>query len=81
MKTTKLYLAAVLKALGAGIVEINKSDPRHMEFHLSNASPVIEDEEEWFYQQVRAWENRTLEVNAQEFVDAIQYLKAEVHKL
>lgn len=80
MRTTKLYLAAALQALGAGILKIDKSDPRHMEFHLVNSSPTVEDEDDWFYAQVQKWENRTLVVNAQDFVDAIQHLKSEVHK-
>ena len=81
MKTSQSDLGAVLKALGAGIVKIDKSDPRHMEFQLTNASPTVEDEDEWFYKRIQEWENRTLLVNAQDFVDAIQYLKGEVHKL
>lgn len=80
MDTTKLYLAAALISLGAGVLKIDKSDPRHMEFHLSNSSPIVEDEDEWFYKRMQEWENKSLTVNAQEFVDAIQYLKSEVHK-
>lgn len=80
MKTTKLYLAAALLSLGAGILKIDKSDPRHMEFHLGYSSPIA-DEDDWFYKQTQAWENKTLLVNAQEFVDAIQTLKSEVHKV
>lgn len=79
MKTTKLYLAAALRSLGAGIKEIDKSDPRHMEFHLIYSSPLA-DEDDWFYKQKQAWDNKTLTVNAQDFVDAIQELKSEVHK-
>jgi len=80
MKTTKIYLASALISLGAGLGRIDKSDPRHMEFHLTYSSPIA-DEEEWFERQYRAWDNKTLQVNAQEFVDAIQLLKQEVHKL
>lgn len=80
MDTTKLYLAAALISLGAGVLKIDKSNPRQMKFHLSNSSPIVEDEDEWFYKRTLEWENKSLTVNAQEFVDAIQYLKSEVHK-
>lgn len=80
MKTSKLYLAAALISLGAGLDHVDKSDSKHMEFHLIFSSP-ISDEGEWFYRQTEAWKSRTLMVNAQGFVDAIQKLKEEVHKL
>lgn len=79
MKTTKLYLAAALISLGAGKRNIDRSDPRHMEFDLYFSSPVS-TEQGWFDSNVKRWENRELLVNAQDFVDAIQDLKAEVHK-
>ena len=66
-------------SLGAGIDEVDRSDPRHMEFHLTFSSPVM-DEKKWFDQNVQAWDRRELMVNAQDFVDAIQKLKAEVHR-
>lgn len=79
MRTTKLYLAASLISLGAGKVGIDRTDPKHMKFILSFSSPIA-DEDEWFARQTEAWENRTMTVNAQAFVDAIQDLKSEVHK-
>lgn len=79
MKTSKLYLAATLISLGAGLESVDRSNPRHMEFNLVFSSPAV-GEELWFDTQVQAWEERTLLVNAQDFVDAIQKLKAEVHK-
>ena len=79
MRTTKLSLAAALVSLGAGVDHIDRSDPRHMEFHLAFSSPIME-EKKWFDQNVRAWERRELLVNAQDFVDALQTLKSEVHR-
>jgi len=79
MKTTKIYLASALVSLGAGIKNVDKSDPRHMEFHLTYSAPFT-GEKDWFDAHVKEWENRTLIVNAQEFVDAIQNLKSEVHR-
>ncbi len=80
MKTTKLYLAASLISMGAGLRGVDKSDPRHMEFDLVYSSPLM-GEDEWFRTKVWSWEQRLMQVNAQEFVDAIQQLKGEVHKL
>lgn len=79
MKTTKLYLAAALISLGAGLKKVDRSDPRHMEFELTFASPVTK-EGDWFDSRVREWEDQTLLVNAQDFADAVQQLKAEVHR-
>jgi len=79
MKTTKLYLAAALISLGAGLQKIDKSDPRHMEFHLIFSAP-FSAEQDWFDSRMKFWEDRQLTVNAQDFVDAIQKLKSEVHK-
>ncbi len=79
MKTSKLYLAAALISLGAGLDYVNRDDPRHMEFLLIFSSPIA-DEDEWFEKNREAWDNKTLTVNAQTFVDAIQLLKGEVHK-
>ena len=79
MRTTKLYFAAALVSLGAGLKSVDRSDPRHMEFELTFASPAM-NEKEWFDQNAKLWENRELLTNAQDFVDAIQQLKAEVHR-
>lgn len=80
MRTTKLYLAAALMSMGAGLKQVDRSDPRHMVFELVYASPMIDDEEEWFKIKVNLWEKRELIINGQEFVDKIQELKGEVHK-
>lgn len=80
MRTTKLYLAAALISLGAGLQKIDKSDPRHMEFYLTFSGPFTA-EKDWFDSRVAFWDTRQLNVNAQDYVDAIQKLKSEVHKL
>ena len=79
MKTTKLDLAAALISLGAGLGKIDKTDPRHMEFHLTYSAPFA-DEDDWFYNRKREWDGRTLQVNARTFSDTLQMLKSEVHK-
>lgn len=80
MRTSKMYLAAALMSLGAKKIDIDKTDPKHMKFILSYSLP-FSDEDEWFAEMEEKWNNRTLPVNAQDFVDAIQELKAEVHRL
>lgn len=80
MHTSKLYLAAALVSLGAGIRTVDKTDPRHMEFQLTYSAPFVA-EDEWFDKQIKSWNDRTLMVNAQELVDAIQELKSEVHRV
>jgi hypothetical protein len=79
MKTSKMYFAAALMSLGAKKTGVDRTDPRHQKFILSYSLPFA-DEDEWFAQQEEAWNNRTMQVNAQDFVDAIQTLKIEVHK-
>lgn len=80
MKTSKMYFAAALMSLGARKVGVDRVDPKHMKFILSYSLP-FSDEDEWFEQREDEWNTRTLQVNAQMFVDAIQELKAEVHRL
>ena len=79
MKTTKLDLAAALISHGAGLEKVDRSDPRHMEFHLIFSGPYA-PEDEWFKARVALWEKRELLVNVRDYVDAQQKLKSEVHK-
>ena len=79
MKTTKIYLAAALLSLGAGLDYVDKSDPRHMEFCLIYSAPFAE-EDEWFERNLQEWENKTLTVNAVSYMDSLQRLKSEVHR-
>lgn len=85
MKTTDIYLASALSALGANLENVDKTDPRHMEFEFSprKAStgalatidlPIMDLE---FIE--RQWANKTLSVNAVEFADAIKRMKSVVH--
>jgi len=82
MKTPKMYLAAALMSLGAGLDKqrTDRTDSRRIYFYLTFSSPVVDDEDEWFQKNIKSWEDRTLSVNAQAFVDAIQELKTEVHR-
>lgn len=79
MRTPRLYMAAALISLGAGKKGVDRTDKSHMQFILTFSSPIA-DEDAWFEKNVKAWEDRTMVVNAQAFTDAIQDLKSEVHK-
>ena len=79
MKTSKMYLAAALLSLAAGLKTVHRDDPHRMEFELTFAG-IHTAEDDWFKSRTDLWEKRELLVNAQDFVDQIQRLKAEVHK-
>ncbi len=85
MKTTDIYFASALSALGANLVNVDKTDPRHMEFEFTprNASTgalaTIELPTMNLDVLERAWANKTLDVNAVEYADAIKRLKSVVH--
>ena len=79
MKTSKLYLAAALISLGAKLDLVDRTNPRRMEFVLSFSAPFV-DEQKWLNSTVESWDKRELSVNAQDYVDAIQKLKVEVHQ-
>lgn len=80
MKTSKMYLAAALMSLGAKKTGVDRTDPKHMKFILSYSLP-FSDEDDWFAERENEWNARTMQVNAQMFVDSIQELKVEVHKI
>lgn len=79
MKTSKMNLAAALLSLGAGLKKVHRDNPNRMEFELVFAG-IHTSEEDWFNSRVDLWEKRELLVNAQDFADQLQRLKAEVHK-
>jgi len=82
-KTTDIYLAAAILALGGTYEGVNRTDPRHMEFELSltpkfqsdvlaSALPSLDSYE-------KEWANGTLMINAVAFKDAIQRMKSIIH--
>lgn len=79
MKTTKLDLASALMSLGANLEEVNRDDPKQMEFVLSFSGP-FSAEKDWFDSRTIMWDRRELVVNVRDYVDAQQKLKSEVHR-
>lgn len=82
-KTTDIYFSAALLALGAKLEDVDKTDPRHMEFTfvetesfnskiLSNAVGTLDSAE-------TQWANKTLMVNAFDFAEGLKRLKSVVH--
>lgn len=81
IRTKDFYLAAALLALGSKLDEVDKTDSRHMEFTIiserkfeSENIPVADLES---YE--KQWANKTLEINAYEFKEAIQRMKSVIH--
>lgn len=42
LQTTDIYLAAALMSLGAKLEDVNRDDPRHMEFKMEIEPPKFE---------------------------------------
>ena len=91
-KTTDIYFAAALLALGAKLENTDKSDPRHMIFEVSFQRPDFKSvtladavsagnttnfPDLDFYEN--QWANATLSINAVAFKDAIQRMKSVIH--
>lgn len=80
--TTDVYFAAALMSLGAITSRIDRTDPRHMIFTLTNPLPpegtgVFVDID--FQEVENQWISGTLVVNAQQFKEAIQRMKSSIH--
>jgi hypothetical protein len=92
-KSTDFYFAAALMSVGAVLEDTDKSDPKHMEFYLTLASPefqsvtlasaVVNGGAETQFRNLayyeKEWANGTLQVNAIKYKDAIQRLKSVIH--
>ena len=83
--TKTLGLAAAWSALGANYESVDRSDPKHQEFTFS---PRIVSSGELASIEVPTqdldvieaqWVNKTLQVNAVEYYDALQRLKSLIH--
>ena len=87
-RTTKdIYLAAVWMALGATYERVDRTDPRHQEFTFSTIDDSIEAADGIINMNravdmevvEKEWANGTLVINAVQFKDAIQRMKAIIH--
>lgn len=92
--TTDIYFAAALLSMGAKLEKTDKEDPRHMVFAFSSptvaAAPVSAGNNTVTlpFKQVptmdldaleNLWVNKTLQVNAYEFAEALKRMKSVVH--
>ena len=83
-KTSDIYFASALLALGAKLENTNKDDPRHMEFEFSSTSTiqtgVLSNLTQLDLDDLESqWVNRTLTCNAFDFSEAIKRMKSIVH--
>lgn len=92
LKTTDIYLAAALMSLGAKLDNVDREDPRHMEFQmmlepvkfespvLTNAVNAPDPEKALtLLEYEKCWMNGELMVNAVKFAEAIKRMKSVVH--
>lgn len=88
LKTTDIYLAAALMSLGAKLDNVDRDDPRHMEFQMEMKPPTFESPvlAEAVKVEVidlsvyeKKWMNGDLLVNAVKFAEAIKRMKSVVH--
>ena len=92
--TTSIYFAAALLSLGAKLEKTDRTDPRHMEFYFSSpmrpASMEVSSSGSINlpFKQVPTmdldkleteWVNKSLNVNAFDYAEAIQRMKSIVH--
>jgi len=87
-RTKDIYFASALSAIGAELVGVDKTDPRHMEFEFSSEklfdSPILRDavKDGIVYTlddyEIR-WANGVFPINAVAYADAIKRMKSIVH--
>jgi hypothetical protein len=78
METSNFYLASAVVAKGFKIDGVDRGDPSHVKFLFKDSDSIptkvtlksIED----------AWDDKTLEVNAREYAEAIREVKMKIHQ-
>lgn len=83
-RTTDVYFAATLLALGWKLDQVDRKDPRHMVFEFvgkpSNLGTVQEDIDQQNLDTLETqWANKTLMVNGWEQAEAIKRMKSLIH--
>jgi hypothetical protein len=86
MKTSDVYLGAALLTLGFVLVNIDRSDPRHMIFSFSVPDPksnlgnVEVEKDKYNLEQVEnQWANKHLIGNLFEMGESIKRMKSLIH--
>lgn len=79
MKTSDVYLSAALLSLGYKLVNVNRTDPRHMVFEFE--MPELKENEVMLdIQSIETvWANRELQGNLFDFSEAIKRMKSIIH--
>jgi hypothetical protein len=76
LNTADMYLAALLLSSDFSLIDVNRSDPKHIRFCFSSCDgteePVLED-------VVREYTNGTMMVNASRYVESIRKIKSLIH--
>lgn len=78
METSNFYLASAIVASGFKIESVNRDDPSHVKFIFDDSKSIptqitlksIEDQ----------WDEKTLQVNAREYAEAIREVKMKIHQ-
>lgn len=84
-RTTDVYFAATLLALGYRLEQVDRKDPRHMVFQFAgkkdgNLGTLQEDVTQENLDTLETqWANRTLMVNAFDQAEAIKRMKSIIH--
>lgn len=82
MKTSSVYLAAALLSLNFKLENVDRKDPRHMVFEFAGVahSGILGELVQGSLQEVeKQWANKTLQVNAFDYAEAIQRMKSIIH--
>jgi hypothetical protein len=77
MKTSDVYLASALLALGFALRGVDRADPRHMVFEFAIPEGVYVPLD--FNDVQTQWANETLVINARKFSSAIKGMKSLIH--
>lgn len=82
MKTSDVYLASALLSLKYELVNIDRTNPKHMIFEFSaGTSENLGDAVRTYNIEniEKAWANRTLTGNLNDFSEAIKRMKSLIH--
>jgi hypothetical protein len=73
-KTADMYVAALLLANDYAVINVDKSDPKHVRFTFSSDGDQCPIDD-----IVQAYTNGTAEVNASRFVESERKIKSLLH--
>lgn len=82
MRTSDVYLASALLALGYKLEGVDRTDPRHMVFEFVGQinSGVLGELYKVSIDEIETqWANRQLTINAFDFSEAIKRMKSLIH--